>query len=112
MIDYNRLQQIYGDDKSYIAEMFETFLQDALPDFGLIPDFIVRQDWGSLAQLIHKVKPSLGMVGLSDLEEQLNEIEMRAKTNPNASQIQALWQSAQGDLEKAVVILRDTMTKF
>ena len=112
MIDYTRLQQIYGDDKSYIAEMFETFLQEALPDFALIPDFISGQDWNGLAQLIHKIKPSLGMVGLSDLEQQLNLIEFQAKTTPDALKIHALWQEAQHDLEKAVLALRKAMADF
>ena len=112
MIDYTRLQQIYGDDKSYIAEMFETFLEDALPDFALIPDFISGQDWKGLAQLIHKIKPSLGMVGLSDLEEQMNRIEFQAKTTPNVLKINALWQEAQNDLEKAVMVLRKALVDF
>jgi HPt (histidine-containing phosphotransfer) domain-containing protein len=112
MIDYTRLQQIYGDDKSYIVEMFETFLEEALPDFALIPDFISREDWKGLAQLIHKIKPSLGMVGLSDLEEQLNGIEVQAKTTPNALKIHALWQEAEHNLEKAVLVLQKAMTDF
>lgn len=112
MIDYTRLQQIYGDDTSYIAELFETFLQDALPDFALIPDFISDQDWNGLAQLIHKIKPSLGMVGLSNLEEQLNLIEVQAKTTPDALKIHALWQEAEHDLEKAAMVLQKAMADF
>lgn len=108
-LDHTRLKEMYGDDKAYAADMFQTFLADVLPDFPAIQDLILQNDWESLGKLAHKLKPTLGMVGLTQLELQLLEIETIAKENPQEETLQKLWDGVQSTLDAAVPILQQEL---
>lgn len=108
-LDHTRLQEIYDDDKAYAADMFQTFLADVLPDFPSIQELILQNDWESLGKLAHKLKPTLGMVGLTQLELQLFEIETIAKENPQEEPLQKLWDGVQSTLDAAVPILQQEL---
>jgi HPt (histidine-containing phosphotransfer) domain-containing protein len=54
--------------------------------------------------LAHKLKPTLGMVGLTQLELQLLEIETIAKENPQEETLQKLWDGVQSTLDAAVYL--------
>ena len=80
-----------------------------LPDFPAIQDLILQNDWESLGKLAHKLKPTLGMVGLTQLELQLLEIETIAKENPQEEALQKLWDGVQSTLDAAVPILQQEL---
>ncbi|NBB20171.1 PAS domain S-box protein [Runella sp. CRIBMP] len=108
-LDHTRLQEMYGDDKAYAADMFQTFLADVLPNFPVIQDLILQNDWESLNKLAHKLSPTLGMVGLTKLELQLSEIETISKENPQEEPLQKLWEGIQSTLDAAVPILQQEL---
>ncbi|PWK20105.1 PAS domain S-box-containing protein [Arcicella aurantiaca] len=82
-LDQTSLEQLYGDDKEYAAEMFETFLEDVLPDFYQLQNFVEKKDWENLSKESHKLKPTLAMVGLNLMESKIVEIEKNAKEQAN-----------------------------
>ncbi|RYC68076.1 MULTISPECIES: PAS domain-containing hybrid sensor histidine kinase/response regulator [Spirosoma] len=75
VLDRQRLFELYGSDKEHAAEMFATFLDDVVPELLQLPDLCTDQNWSMLASMAHKLKPTLGMVGLSRLEDELRQIE-------------------------------------
>ena len=111
-LDQNRLVELYGDDKAYAADIFQTFLDDILPDFSIIDQMIEQSDWAALSNHAHKIKPTLGMVGLSELETQMQEIEERAKDNINTDTLKLLWNDLQIKLEQFIPILKEELTKL
>ncbi|WP_435353402.1 PAS domain S-box protein [Emticicia sp. SJ17W-69] len=112
LLDYNRLTQLYGNDKEYAADMFQTFLSDVLPDFLVVNELLNKQDWAALGTSAHKLKPTLGMVGLTTLETQMHEIEKIAKETPDANTLRLLWNDFQVMLEQGIPILEEELTKF
>lgn len=77
-LDWERLEDLYGDDTAYASMMFATFLTDVVPELLTIPTLCEDQNWPQLASTAHKLKPTLGMVGLSWLEEKMSQVEKRA----------------------------------
>jgi HPt (histidine-containing phosphotransfer) domain-containing protein len=82
-IDYERLDEMYEGDVEYQADMFDTFLSDVYPEFKDLAPLVEQQNFPELKKLAHKLKPTLGMVGLTQLEKQLVEVERRALDKPN-----------------------------
>ena len=76
-LDHKRLSEIYGADRGYPLEMFDLFLTDVVPEILQLPDLCREQDWPALARKAHKLKPALGMVGLSWLEDKMGEMEKK-----------------------------------
>ncbi len=109
LLDQERLIELYADDKEYAADMFQTFLNEVLPDFLQFDHLIEQQDWDGLGIHAHKLKPTLGMVGLSKLEEQMHEIEKLAKTNQNTESLPSKWQDLRLNLEKMLPVLKEEL---
>ncbi len=111
-LDQHRLNEIYGSDQSYAADMFAVFLSDVLPDFAQIQNLILEQDWSALGKLAHKLKPTLGMVGLTTLEKKLHTIEKQANENPDQDELQAQWTSVQAELEQSIPIVKKELARL
>ena len=78
-LDQKRLTEIYGEDMAYPLEMFDMFLTDIVPEISELPVICREENWTLLAQMAHKLKPTLGMVGLSWLEDKMGEMENLAQ---------------------------------
>lgn len=109
LLDKKRLFELYGEDKEYAADMFQAFMNDVLPDFQQFEQLIEQQDWNGLGVHAHKLKPALGMVGLSKLEEQMNEIEKLSKTNKNTDILQSQWKEFRLNLEQILPVLKEEL---
>lgn len=90
-LDTARLSELYGDDADYAASMFETFLDDILPEFNEFNELMQQQRWEEGRQLAHKLRPTLGMVGLSDLETALAQLERLIITKVEPEQVRNYW---------------------
>lgn len=74
-LDRARLVELYGTDAAYASEMFNTFLTDVAPFISELPALCRERNWSALAKMAHKLKPTLGMVGLTQLEEKMGQLE-------------------------------------
>ena len=112
VLDKERLDDLYGDDKEYAADIFQTFLEDVLPDFNEFPSLIHEQKWEDLRKLTHKLKPTLGMVGLTELEKYLLVMEKKIKENPEYEGILAHWNAFQIKLSEGIPVLKAELSKL
>lgn len=97
-LDTNLLNELYGDDIDYATSMFETFLEEVLPEFDTIEPLLEQQRWEDVRQLAHKLRPTLGMVGLSDMEMLLAQFEVAVETSVESKRIHRLWHLFHADL--------------
>ncbi len=79
-IDYNYLEELYGDDDEYKLEMFELFIEQLDSNMLHLEKHNRSNDFISIAKLCHKIKPSMAMVGLIDLQSMVEELEHSAKS--------------------------------
>lgn len=112
LLNFSRLKELYGDDNEYVLDMMETFLTDALPDFSEFQALINTKDWLTLSKLAHRLKPSLGMVGLTNLEKNMAEIENQARNQPEAESLQLLWDQVKAQLEIGVKEIKSEIEKL
>lgn len=112
VLNYPRIKELYGDDNEYILDMMETFLTDALPDFADFQELINAHDWTTLSKLAHRLKPTLGMVGLTELEEKMSQLETKARNAPQPESLQLLWNSLTEGLEKGTKEIRREIEKL
>lgn len=101
-LDKDLLNDLYGDDLDYACDMFDTFLNRSLPEIALLKPQLRAENWAELGRLAHKLKPSFGMVGLSDIEEKMDRIEDAAKNKPNRLDLERFLTDFEIALPKAV----------
>jgi PAS domain S-box-containing protein len=111
-IDHNRLDELYDGDKNYIVDMFQTFLDEILPDFSKLDELVIKSDWEALGKHAHKLKPTLGMVGLTHLENNMQNIEKITKVNTETEKLIELVSQFQKQLNEAVPMLKDELVRL
>lgn len=78
-IDLSYLKKVSGGNQEFINEMINTFL-DAIPKaLDEIRGNVTSKDWQGLAKAVHKIKPSLTMMGLAKSRDLGATIEESAK---------------------------------
>ena len=78
-IDLTYMKSLAGDDDDLIKELIEIFKSQ-------VPEFVEEmnkhynnKDWENLSQIAHKAKSSLDVMGLSETQAKLKELELMAK---------------------------------
>lgn len=112
LLNYDRLKELYGDDKEYATIMIQTFLDEVVPDFAIMNEIVAQQDTKALIKYIHKLKPTLGMVGLISLEVQMKQFEIKVKQESTINILQPLWNNFQQGMENAVPLLEAELQRL
>ncbi len=111
-LDTVMIASLYGDDYSYTCEMFKTFLKVIVPDLSKFKEYWAASDWEMLGRFAHKVKPTFSMVGLTDFEKLIFDIETLAKNEPENLKLNALLKQLDAILPEAIEIVKADFEKI
>lgn len=113
-IELNRacLNELYGDDKEYAADMFQTFLLEVMPDLNTLKGLITTSDWNTLAKVVHKLKPTLAMVGLTELEKRMLDFEEKIGLSPDKEVLGPIWNDIFADINQSLPIIESELAKL
>jgi HPt (histidine-containing phosphotransfer) domain-containing protein len=78
-LDTEFLNSTYSDDAETAAMMFENYLQELPENLKLLEDSYNNQDIQSFRQLIHKQKPSFSYVGLTDITDKFQQLQIKCQ---------------------------------
>ncbi|QJD79675.1 PAS domain S-box protein [Spirosoma rhododendri] len=110
-LDYRQLDALYGTDDAYASEMFATFLSDIVPEISRLPELCQAKQLTELAQLAHKLRPTLPMVGLSSFERKLELIEQSVHDEEPVWQIEEHCNSVVLELDRMIPLVREELQK-
>ncbi|WP_247232473.1 Hpt domain-containing protein [Telluribacter sp. SYSU D00476] len=74
-LDNTILQELYADDVNYATLMFELFLSEIVPQVYELKQVAEQQNWPLFRQISHKIKPTFGMVGITQMEHWFDKLE-------------------------------------
>ena len=69
------LKELYGADTEHAALMFETFLEESLPQWDDIWTLLESDNRMKIKEKAHRLKPAFSMVGLTQVESKLKDLE-------------------------------------
>lgn len=81
-IDLNNLLRIGNNNRSFVALMLQSFIDSTTEIIGDMEQSLERKDWLKIAQLVHKLKFALNVMGAGSLDEEIKWIETHTK-HPN-----------------------------
>jgi PAS domain S-box-containing protein len=105
-LDLSYLKQVSNNNEDFIKEMIKTFLESMPKSIDEIQNHTQQKDWEALARSVHKIKPSLSMMGLKNTKELAIEIETLAKTRKGLKGIPEKTEKLQLQLNLALEELR------
>ncbi|TKG93757.1 response regulator [Puteibacter caeruleilacunae] len=105
-LDQDRLSQLYNNNLAYASEMFEIFLEVIEPEMNNLQHLLEPYQAQALRKLIHKLKPSFGYVGLTNIEEIFDRLQHELDdSNRDKSEIIDKTQQVLIDIEELLPII-------
>lgn len=87
--DLTYLINASDNNAGFIKQMIEIFLKQT-PDFlHELRTFHDKQDWESFRKVMHKMKPTIKMMGIHELNKDVEFIETSVKQQQNLSEVSA-----------------------
>ena len=106
------LADFYQGDLDYAAEMFDIFLQHSIPEFETLNTLLVVGELQRARKLAHKLKPTFAMVGLTDLEQQMQELENALLSTAPQKDLLAIYHSILKDLTNKKPLLSEDLKRM
>jgi HPt (histidine-containing phosphotransfer) domain-containing protein len=88
--DLSYLNTISKGNKEFTLKFIRAFIKQMSEDLPLVQQYFDSQDWESLANIAHKIKPSFQFVGIKVLQESIAVIEKSARDQINLEDLPGL----------------------
>ncbi|HTN18910.1 MAG TPA: Hpt domain-containing protein [Pelobium sp.] len=79
LIDLSYLQEVASDNSDFMIEMIDIFLAQTPEYVSILSDAIDQQNWDKIAEMAHKIKPTLAFMGANEAKETIASIESRGR---------------------------------
>ena len=96
-IDLSYLREVASDNTEFMIEMIDIFLAQTPGYIDQLTTAIDQKDWSKMAELSHKIKPTMSFMGVESAKNALGEIELKSR-----EQIDYEWIVEEYDKLKAV----------
>jgi len=86
-IDLSYLKDVSSGSNEFMVEMIEIFLDQTPGYFALLDQAIKDENWTKVAEIAHKIKPTLAFMGADSAKESMAEIESKARTGTDLGSV-------------------------
>ena len=78
-IDLSYLREVASDNTEFMIEMIDIFLAQTPGYIDQLTAAIDQKDWSKMAELSHKIKPTMSFMGVESAKDTLGEIENKSR---------------------------------
>ena len=105
--DLSYLEMVSDGDKEFIEQVVESFIDNNAQIIISLKEEQEAKNWVKMGQLIHKIKPSLEMVGLTPLKEKIVLAETNLKNETNIEETLPLVDEIISNCQQAIEELKE-----
>lgn len=91
-LDLSYLKDVASGSDEFMIDMIDLFLDQTPAYFEQLEQFIMEEDWSKVADIAHKIKPTLAFMGVDSARESMAEIEQNARNVINLETISPAFQ--------------------
>jgi HPt (histidine-containing phosphotransfer) domain-containing protein len=91
-VDLSYLKDVASGSDEFMIDMIDLFLDQTPTYFEQLEQFIVEENWSKVADIAHKIKPTLAFMGVDSARESMAEIEQNARNLINLETISPAFQ--------------------
>lgn len=95
-LNLSYLKEIADGSNEFLLEMIAIFLHQTPEYLDQISQAIALEDWQTVAEISHKIRPSFAFIGADDTKEIMAQMEHMARSGQNLTAIAALFAQVQG----------------
>ncbi len=105
LLDVKYLNQVYGDDATIIHLIFDAFISDSLPRWNNLEIALKENNMVEAASIVHGLKPSFTMAGLTNLRTKVDALELAIKENTDIEILRSSYQKISDELRPLIPVL-------
>lgn len=87
-VDLSYLRDVASGSNEFMVEMIELFLDQTPGYFEQLQQLIIEKNWAKVADIAHKIKPTLSFMGVDSAGLNMAEIEQNARNERNLDTIE------------------------
>lgn len=91
-LDLSYLKDVASGSTEFMIDMIDLFLDQTPTYFEQLEQFIIEENWPKVAEIAHKIKPTLAFMGVDSARESMAEIEQNARNLINLETISPAFQ--------------------
>lgn len=99
IIDLSYLQDVASNNVEFMVEMIDIFVAQTPEYINVLAEAIKAKDWPKIAEMSHKIKPTLAFMGANDAKETMGEIEHRSRNSEDYEGIVADFEGLTEDFK-------------
>jgi HPt (histidine-containing phosphotransfer) domain-containing protein len=106
------LNELYEGDAVYASTVFDTFLQEA---GGMLDSCLAAIENGDIPvfqKAVHKFKPTLSYVGLTDIGKRLESLEKACGMGNSADELMATYKQIAADINNLMPLIKNEKDKL
>ena len=106
-IELSYLKEVASDNTEFIIEMIDIFLAQT-PDYvQSLSTAVETSNWSKIAEMAHKIKPTLAFMGVNEARDKMASIETRARDKESYEEIVADFRDLKSDLDMIFIKLSE-----
>jgi len=110
--DLTYLNGLANGSDTFIVEMLTIFIEQTPQSIALMEDALKKEDWKSLRQIVHKIKPSIMFTGLNEIVNDVAVLEEYAAEESHLDTIPTLVDKVKKVCAEAIIELKEELKKL
>ncbi len=107
VIDLSYLKKVSNNNGQFIQEIVASFLESMPTTVEDIKIQLAQKNWEQLSRVVHKIKPTITLMGIHHLKDKIVLLEQESKNGQNEIIIQELAEEVSLFLSRAIKSLRE-----
>ena len=104
-LDLAYIDQAYGEDPVILYMIFDAFLSDSVPRWHSLHGALESGDLKESASIVHGLKPSFTMTGLTHVRPRVEVLEKAIKDEEPTDRLLEMYQSISVQIDELIPIL-------
>ena len=112
LLDSEYINQAYGEDPVILYMIFDAFLSDSLPRWHALEQALETDNKKESAGIVHGLKPSFTMTGLTQIRKKVDELEKAIKGDEAAEDLLSRYVDISSELDILIPILEQESARL
>jgi HPt (histidine-containing phosphotransfer) domain-containing protein len=111
-LDLHNLYHLSGRAEKFVKQMLISFIETTEKGLNDLKEAVIKQQWGSAADISHKIEPPCRHTGAMELYKLLYKIERTIRNNENTDSVESLADNAIAEFGIVSRLINDHIAKM
>ncbi|NAS29754.1 Hpt domain-containing protein [Flavobacteriaceae bacterium R38] len=107
LYNLDKIDELSGGDEDFRLSVISVFLEEIPQDLAILKEAIKNQDFESIYQHAHKIKPNVDLLGMEEVRQKVLAIEKQGRNEKDMGIINGLFPFVEETINNVIIELKD-----